>query len=329
MSSAFEQSQTGQEGAGGGAAQPANGAAPSNGASADSSASSVRGEDRKTQQQRRSVRQRQQRWGKKQRRIRERLSAYREARREERPPRQPPRVAVPSFFTLMNLFSGFLALTQVHGGEFERACWLIVLAGFFDVLDGLTARLADAQSPFGVELDSLSDVVSFGVAPAYLVYVFGLSEFGPLGLIVAALPALCGAVRLARFNVRSDGEKKDHFEGLPIPAQAVTLVALILTLERAAWFTRGSDGNLTVLIPVVFVLAFLMISTIRFDAFPKPTLTYIRAHPRKSALYALAVLLLPLLQEIGLLILLTGYLLHGIVDTGRRVYHAVMSAPLE
>ena len=266
--------------------------------------------------------------GQKQRRIRERLSAYRAERRADRPPRQP-RVAVPSFFTLMNLFSGFLALTQVYEGELERACWLIVLAGFFDALDGMMARLANAQSPFGVELDSLSDVVSFGVAPAFLVYAFGLSAFGPLGFIVAALPVLCGAVRLARFNVHFDGEKKDYFEGLPIPAQAITLVVLILTLDRAAWFSPDDMNNLSILIPAVFVLAGLMVSTIRFDAFPKPTLSYVRAHPQKSALYALALLLLPVLQELGLLIVLTGYIAYGIADTGRRVVRAVMHAPIE
>ncbi len=268
------------------------------------------------------------RYGQKQRRIRERLSAYRAERREARPPRRP-RVVVPSFFTLMNLFSGFLALTQIHEGEFVRACQLIILAGFFDALDGLTARLADAASPFGVELDSLSDVVSFGIAPAYLVWVFGLSEFGPLGLIVASLPALCGAVRLARYNVTFDGEKKDYFEGLPIPAQAITIVALILVLGEAGWFSRSDAGNLSVLIPVVFALAALMVSTVRFDAFPKPTLGYVRAHPRRAVLYALALVLLPFLQELALLVTLAVYILYGIGETVYRTFRAVMNTPVD
>lgn len=260
--------------------------------------------------------------------LRERFSAYRAERREEREPRRPE-VAVPSFFTLLNLFCGFLALTQVFEGEFTRACWLIVLAGFFDALDGLTARLADAQSPFGVELDSLSDVVSFGVAPAFLVWNYGLSEMGPLGMIVAALPALCGAVRLARYNVGFDGKKGDYFSGLPVPAQAVTIVALILTLEGASWFARSGAGSLPVLIPVVLILAGLMVSNVRFGAFPKPKLAYIRAHPYKVGAYAVGVLLLPFLQELALLLVLAGYIVTGIVMSAFRLGEAVMNAPVE
>jgi len=263
----------------------------------------------------RAVRSRQQR------RIRERFTAYREERRRNRVGhRPPPRVAFPSFFTLMNLLSGFLALTQIHEGAFAMACWFIVLAGFFDLLDGMMARLTDAVSPFGVELDSLSDIVSFGVAPAYLVYVFGLSEFGPLGMIVASLPALCGAVRLARYNLSFDGEKKDYFEGLPIPVQAMAIVALILNFDDATWFSRYSMNNLSMLIPIVFLLSGLMVSTIQFDAIPKPTVSYIRRRPKKVAAYGLAVLAIVVLQQIGLLIVLGAYLVHGL---GMAVYRLV------
>ena len=261
-------------------------------------------------------------------RLRERLSAYRTERREEREPRRPE-VAVPSFFTLLNLFCGFLALTQVFEGTFARACWLIVLAGFFDALDGLTARLADAQSLFGVELDSLSDVVSFGVAPAFLVWGYGLSEMGPLGMIVAALPALCGAVRLARYNVGFDEEKGDYFSGLPVPAQAVTVVALILTLESPDWFTLSGEASLPVLIPVVLILAGLMVSNVCFGAFPKPKLSYLRAHPYKVGAYAVGVLLLPFFQEMAILLVLAGYIATSVAMSAYRLVKAVMNAPVE
>ena len=273
-------------------------------------------------------RRRRQRPGGKQRRLRERLGAYRDARRG-RPRRGIPRAAVPSFFTLMNLFSGFLALTQIHEGHFDYACWLIVLAGFFDALDGMMARLTNGTSLFGVELDSLADVVSFGVAPAYLVYVFGLSEFDMLGLIVASLPAICGAVRLARFNVDFEGEKKDYFSGLPIPGQAAFIVALILNFNNADWYNENSLNNLSLLIPIVVVLAGLMVSNVKFDAIPKPSPTYIRNHPYKAAAYGVGLLLLIFLQQVGLLIVLTVYVLYGI---GRGIYdlvQAVMQAPVE
>ena len=112
----------------------------------------------------------------------------------------------------------------------------------------MMARIANAVSMFGVELDSLADVVSFGVAPAFLLYEFGLDRLGLFGVIIASLPALCGAVRLARFNVEFEGEKKDYFSGLPIPVQATFVVAFILVFNDGRWFEgfewgRASDPH--------------------------------------------------------------------------------------
>ena len=108
-------------------------------------------------------------------------------RREQIKKTKPPvnrRVAVPSFFTLMNLFSGFLAIITIADGNLFRGAWLIVAAGLFDVFDGMMARLANATSDFGIELDSLSDIVSFGVAPGFLIYTFALNEFHILGILI-------------------------------------------------------------------------------------------------------------------------------------------------
>lgn len=254
------------------------------------------------------------------RRVRRRFSAYRTARREERSERPSPRVVVPSFFTLLNMLCGFLALTQVLEGAYGMACWLIVLAGFFDLLDGVMARLTDADSPFGVQLDSLSDIVSFGVAPSFLIYGYVLSAFNPLGMIVAVLPALCGAVRLARYNVTASESDKESFEGLPIPGQAIAIVALILAAENSAWSSMFALDSLRVILPVVIVLSGLMVSSIRFDAIPMPTLQYVRSHPKKTTAYLLAGILIVGLQEGGLLIVLAVYLLHGI---GRAIYQLV------
>ena len=252
--------------------------------------------------------------------VRRRLRAYRSARREQRGERPPPRVAVPSFFTLMNLLCGFLALTQAASAAFVMACWLIVLAGFFDLLDGVMARLAGADSPFGVQLDSLSDIVSFGVAPSFLLYSYVLNGFNPLGMIVAALPALCGAVRLARYNMTADESDKQGFEGLPIPGQAIAVVALILAAENSTWDGRFALDSLRVVVPVVVVLSGLMVSNIQFDAIPMPSLQAVRSHPQKIAAYGLAGLLIVGLQEQGLLIVLTVYLAHGV---GRSLYRLV------
>ena len=256
-------------------------------------------------------------------RIRGRLAAYRARRAGAHPRRQISRAAVPSFFTVMNLFSGFLAVIQTMEGRFDYACWMIVLAAFFDVLDGMMARLTGSSSLFGIELDSLADVVSFGVAPSVLVYEFGLREFGVLGLIASSLPAICGAVRLARFNVSFEGVKKDYYVGLPTPGMAVVIVALILNFNNAEWFSRYSPGNLTWLIPIVVGLSLLMISSIKFDAVPKPSAAYIRAHPRKSLAYTIAILLLIFLQQIGLLVVLAVYLLFNIGRAAHTLFAAI------
>lgn len=262
--------------------------------------------------------------------LRAKISAYR-ATRPRRVRRQIPRVAVPSFFTLMNLLCGFGAITQIFEENFEMAGWLIMLAAFFDALDGMMARLTNSTSIFGVELDSLSDIVSFGVAPALLVYVFGLEQFGLLGLLVSALPALCGAVRLARFNIQVEleGDKPNYFKGLPIPVQAAAIVALILNFDDASSFSALSMGNMSLLMPLVAVLAILMVSTIPFDALPKPTPAYIRRHPYKSGLYTLGFILTISLQQIGLLIAILGYVIMGLYNAANSVYKAVMSVPLE
>jgi len=252
--------------------------------------------------------------------IRRRLRAYREARRRVRSDRPPPRVVFPSFFTLMNLFCGFLSLTQVLEGAFVMACWLIVLAGFFDLMDGMMARLTEADSPFGVQLDSLSDMVSFGVAPSFLVYTYALSASGPAGLIVSALPALCGSVRLARYNMNKETDDIDGFEGLPIPGQAIAMVALILAAENSEWGGYLALDSLQVLLPLVVVLSGLMVSSIRFETLPTPTLRHARAHPKATTAYVLAGLLILGLQEIGLVIVLAVYLSYGV---GRALYQLI------
>jgi CDP-diacylglycerol---serine O-phosphatidyltransferase len=243
-------------------------------------------------------------------------------RRPGAPRRRIPRVAFPSTFTLLNLLSGFYAIINVSQGNFFNAAWLIAAAGLFDLLDGMMARLVDGTSAFGVELDSLADIVSFGVAPAFLLYEFGLNQLGLAGVVVAALPAICGAVRLARFNVSFE-DKKDYFLGLPIPAQAATVVAFILVFHDGAWFEGLERGQLSILLPMVVVLSVLMVSTIRFDALPKLTPRYLRTYPRKALAALVALLLVIFLQEVGILISLVGYLTHGI---GRALLWAVRTA---
>lgn len=257
--------------------------------------------------------------------IRRKIAAYRETR-PDRIHVVPRRAAVPSFFTLMNLFSGFLAIIQVSDGRFVYAAWLIVLAAFFDLLDGIMARLAQAQSDFGIQLDSLSDVVSFGLAPSFLVYRFGLDQFGMPGLMIASLPAICGAVRLARFNVVADGEKKAFYEGLPIPVQAAVIVTFILTFRDPSWFDRFALGAMSVLIPMVIGLSALMITSINFAAIPKLTTESLRRRPYQVLAFGVGLLITLVFQEVGLFLAMIGYLLLNVGSSIYRFLFAVWRA---
>ncbi|HLT47458.1 MAG TPA: CDP-diacylglycerol--serine O-phosphatidyltransferase [Rubricoccaceae bacterium] len=229
-----------------------------------------------------------------------------------------PPGAVPSAFTLGNLLSGFFSLVYASQGNLDFAAWLIVVAGLFDLLDGMVARIAGSTSAFGVELDSLCDVVSFGAAPSFLIYQFGLNQMGLFGVLIASLPVLCGAVRLARFNTYADvGEKRDYFVGLPIPAQAGMIVAFVLTFEDDTWFTALERGRLSILIPLTVLLALLMVSPIRFLALPQPTRAAVKRYPRRFAAFAVALLLVLFLGEVGLLVSAVVYLGIGLFGAVR------------
>lgn len=265
--------------------------------------------------------------GLKQRRFRQRLITYRDNRR--RPALKGiPRAAVPSFFTLMNLFCGFLAIIQVSEGDLQKAAWLILLAAFFDMLDGMMARLTNGTSLFGMELDSLCDVVSFGVAPSFMIWSFGLNELGTTGVIVASLPALAGAIRLARFNVNYEGTKGAYFSGLPIPTTAMVIVAIILNdaLVRE-WVSDRGDLNL--ILTTVIVLAGLMVTNIPFDAPPKPTASYARTYPMQAIFSLVSVLSLILFREVALLFVLLAYLSIGIGRAGWNLVIAIRDAEPE
>lgn len=224
-------------------------------------------------------------------------------------------IAVPSFFTLMNLFSGFLAIISISEGNLYLGAWLIVAAGLFDVFDGLMARLANATSDFGVELDSLSDMVSFGVAPGFLIYSFSLSELGNLGMLISAIPPLCGAVRLARFNVNARlAPTVDNFVGLPIPSQALIISAFYLTFRNDLdLFDFFESGVNSVLVPLVVTASFLMVSTIPFDKIPRFDKKSIKTKKWKFYTFFLYLLLIIFLREYGIMAVIIIYMGKGVV----------------
>ncbi len=194
------------------------------------------------------------------------------------------RAVVPSLFTVLNAFCGFLSILNAHQNRIEMAAWFIILAGVFDTLDGLMARITRSSSQFGVELDSLSDVVSFGVAPSFLVYQAHLSTLNSLGVIISSMPLVFGAIRLARFNVQLVGFEKDYFKGLPIPAQAVTVCAFLLQYSTESFGLNGWTGD--GLVFLVIALSLLMVSKVRYDTMPKFSKRGIRAHPWRALAFA-------------------------------------------
>jgi len=237
------------------------------------------------------------------------------------------RVAVPSFFTLMNMFCGFVAITQIHQGQYVHACYLIILAGLFDLLDGMVARLTNGASLFGTELDSLCDVVSFGVAPAYLIYSRLLDGSGMFGLIISALPVMCSAVRLARFNLQFSPEKKLDFEGLPTPVHAFCIVAIVLNITQDTWIMRADMVSTEFLIPIIVVLSLLMVSLIRFDGVPRISLFYLRSNPGYSSAYIVAVLVTCIFPYTGLLLVLFVYVSVGLIRAISNSLRMLMTVP--
>src|SRR5690606_39153798 len=135
---------------------------------------------------------------------------------------------IPNLFTAMNMFSGFLSIVNAGQGKYIEAAWLIIAAAIFDALDGLVARLTKSSSELGIELDSLSDIVSFGAAPAFLIYSTALFHFEIWGFLISSLLLIAGGFRLARFNIQLVGFDKEYFKGLPIPSSALTISAYVL-----------------------------------------------------------------------------------------------------
>ena len=170
---------------------------------------------------------------------------------------------LPTLFTVGNLFCGYLSIWSSIRGTFETSALLIIGAAILDALDGRIARLTNSTSKFGEEYDSLADLVSFGVAPAVLAYSWGLSDFARIGWMVSFLFVVCGSMRLARFNIQTRIVDKRYFVGLPIPAAAAVVAALVLaTPERLV-----DRVLMTGLLVATFVLSYLMISTIRYRSF--------------------------------------------------------------
>lgn len=257
---------------------------------------------------------------------RSRISEKYNARLKNRLKQPIPRVVVPSFFTLMNLFCGFLAIVQIAEGQLQNGAWLIVFAAVFDALDGFMARLTNSSSSFGIELDSLSDVVSFGVAPGFLLYFFSLNSIQFPGLILAALPALSGAIRLARYNIDAKVDELDKFKGLPIPVQAIMIVGFYLSFkDNLTLFDPFDYGVNNVIIPMVLILSLLMVSTVPFDKIPRFNSGQLRKNRNSVFMFLAYVVIIAILQEWGLIIAFSLYIIKGLATFSIRYWKELLS----
>src|SRR3989442_12269460 len=191
-------------------------------------------------------------------------------RRFPRPNMRRAVIVVPSLFTLFNLFFGIWSMVLASRGEFYRAGWYIVFAGILDALDGRVARLSNTGTRFGAELDSLVDVVSFGVAPAFLIYQPEFGAAGQAEWIFCSFYVMAAAIRLARFNIPQAGRAKRSFIGLPSPAAGMTLATYFpfTTTELYQHVFRFLPRHHLMQL-LMILLTILMVSNVRYATFPR------------------------------------------------------------
>ncbi len=217
---------------------------------------------------------------------------------------------LPNLITSAALMLGFWSITLSIGGRFELAALAIVLAGFADMLDGRVARATHTTSSFGVEYDSMSDLVSFGLAPALLFYNWTLLPLGPRGWLIASLFVLCAALRLARFNVKAQVEEQDHYQGIP-STFAGGFVAV------SVWFTvwLGLEPPFPKVLGMAVTGSFALLALLMVSSVPYPSLKIIKIEGRRAyptlvviVLCAVAILLNhePMMFGLGVVFILSG-----------------------
>ncbi len=243
---------------------------------------------------------------------------------------------LPNIFTSASLFSGFYSLIATFNGSYFYSAIAIMASIFFDGIDGKVARLTHTTSAFGVEYDSLSDLVAFGVAPAFLAYSIALNSFGRIGWLIAFIYVACTAIRLARFNVQVNTVEKSVFNGLPSPAAAGIITTTVLLYVTPSNIIGGDNKavistmvkqpiNLFLTRPIDFILsqhftilllvlisAILMISTIKYKSFKNAGI--IKERPISFLVLAIIMMSLLFLEPIKMLfVIFVGYASSGLI----------------
>lgn len=214
---------------------------------------------------------------------------------------------LPNIFTSLSLFCGFWAIAESLDRKFVNASLAIFVACLFDILDGRVARVTNTTSRFGVEYDSLSDLVAFGCAPAILAHMWILSTYGRFGWLAGFLYVACGTLRLARFNVQADTVQKKNFLGLPIPAAAVNIASTVLFCSHFGY----EEEFRSFFVPLLFyLLAFLMVSNVKYYGFKD--LDIFKARPFRTGIFVVMALVVIFLEpKVTLFFLSSLYVLSG------------------
>lgn len=228
---------------------------------------------------------------------------------------------IPSLFTILNLFCGFLSVIYATNGDLNNACLFIIYAALFDAFDGVVARFTGTSSKFGVELDSLADVISFGFAPSVLLFEFYFNHLDGIGIALASLPMIFGALRLARFNAQLVGFDKNYFIGVPVPITAITIASFFLF-----HFNKNFSPALSVTFVYVltFLLPLLMVSKFKYDITPKFSKREFKTRPVRTIIVILIIIMVFATRGEGLfpfcVFYLTTGIYRGVVNFLRRLF---------
>lgn len=237
---------------------------------------------------------------------------------------------LPNLFTLSSVFCGLYAIALISGtpgpAELSRACLAVFFGAFFDMADGRVARLTRTQSEFGMQLDSLADAVTFGVAPAMIVYKWGLSSLGMLGLVTAFIYLGCGLIRLARFNVLAQHEEgtSSFFTGVPIPLAAGMLASVVMYHQQ----TLAEPAiKLTFVIGLTVALGALMVSNVRYRNFKNVKATSLSMGILGCLLAGFIGLAIEVRASFAFMIYFSGYILFGLIEEVIRLKRKVTTRP--
>jgi CDP-diacylglycerol--serine O-phosphatidyltransferase len=224
------------------------------------------------------------------------------------------RYLLPNLFTTGNLLCGFASVVSSINGQYAQAATAILIAVLLDGLDGKVARLTNSSSAFGVEYDSLADVLSFGMAPCLLLYASTLHFMGSVGWVAAGMFVICGALRLARFNVQAMASPHPHFTGLPIPGAAgVVASAVLLSQQLYGALESVEPGWQLSIVVTVMCLALLMVSNVRYESLKG--LQMRRAHiiPILAGLFV-TILISAFMPALALFLIFFGYAISGPIE---------------